>query len=244
MSQQTDHVHSDEQYEDALRKLRNQISHMGARVASMIASSVRALVERDSQLAHRVIELDHMVDRCEIEADELSLGILARHRLIASELRFITTGLKLVKYLEHIGDLCVNVCERAIELNTETPLKEYENLSSMGELAQEMVCKVISAFMESDPLCAQQVIEQNRAIDTCYLQIFSKLPMLMRQDSKDIYRATRVDSVAKYLERIGDDAANLAEIVVRMVAGVDQTHRSMEMASSGSSSPDGPVHAA
>jgi phosphate transport system protein len=212
-------VHWDEQYEGELQKLRSQISQMGARVVGMIANSVRALVGRDSALAHRMIELDHLIDCSEIETDELSLGILARRQPIPSDLRFITTGLKLVKYLEHIGDLCVNICERAIELNAETPLKEYQNLSSMGEVAQEMVCNVISAFMDSDLVRAQQVIEQSRAIDTCYVQLFSKLPMLMRQDSKDIYRATRVDSVAKYLERIGDDATTLAEMVVRMVNG-------------------------
>jgi phosphate transport system protein len=213
------HVHPDEQYEHELQKLRNQIAQMGARVVGMIADSVRALVGRDSELAHRMIDLDHLIDGSEIEADELSLEILARCQPISSDLRFITTGLKLVKYLEHIGDLCVSICERAIELNAETPLKEYENLSSMGEVAQEMVCNVMSAFMERDPVRAQQVIDQNRAIDTCYVQLFSRLPMLMRQDSKDIYRATRVDSVAKYLERIGDDASTLAEMVMRMVNG-------------------------
>lgn len=210
-------AHSDEQYEDELQKLRNQISQMGAHVVTMIANSVRALVERDSELAYRMIECDHQIDRFEIATDELSLGILGRGQLIASDLRFITTGLKLVSELERIGDLCVNICERAIELNAETPLKAYEELSKMGEVAQEMVCEVLRAFIESDPARAQQVIERDQAIRTCYVQLFSKLPMLIRQDSKDIYRATRVHFVAKHLECIGDDATNLAEMVVFMV---------------------------
>jgi phosphate transport system protein len=212
-------VYSDEQYEHELQKFRNQISQMGARVVNMIANSVRALVERDSELAHRMIEFDYQIDRFEVETDELSLGILARRQLIASDLRLLTTGMKLVTDLERIGDLCVNICEHAIELNTETPLKAYEDLSSMGEVAHEMVCEVLRAFIESDAARAQQVIERDRAIDICYVQLFSKLPMFMMQDSKDIYRATCVDSVAKHLERIGDHATSLAELVVLMVNG-------------------------
>jgi phosphate transport system protein len=212
-------AYSDDQYEDELQKLRDQISQMGDRVVNMIANSVRALVERDSELAHRMIDLDHQIDRFEIETDELSLGILARSPPIASDLRFITTGLKLATDLERIGNLCVNICERALELNAETPLKACEDLSNMGEMAQEMVGEVLQAFIERDPARARRVIERDRAIDTCYVQLFSKLPMLMRQDSKDMYRATRVDSVAKHLERIGDDATNLAEMIVLMADG-------------------------
>lgn len=103
------------------------------------------------------------------------------------------------------------------ELNAETLPRAYEDLSNMGEVAQEMVCEVLRAFIESDLARAQQVIERDRAIDTCYVQLFSKLPMLIRQDSKDIYRAACVNSVAKHLERIGDDATKLAEMVVLMV---------------------------
>jgi phosphate transport system protein len=218
------HTHLHKQYEDELQKLRNQISQMGDRVVNMIANSVRALVERDSKLAHRMIAFDDQIDCFEVETNDLSLGILARRQLIESDLRFITAGLKLITALERIGDLCVAICERAIELNVETPLKTYEDLSKMGDVAQEMVCEVLSAFIESDPVRAQQVIERDRAIDTYYVQLFSKLPMLVMQDSKDIYRATRVDSVAKHLERIGDDATNLAEMVVSMVKGKDIGH--------------------
>lgn len=206
----------DEQYEDELQKLRDRISQMGDRVVNMIADSVRALVERDSALARRMIELDGQIDRFQAEAADLSLGILARRQPGASDLRFITAGLKLVMDLERMGDLCVEICERAIELNEETPLKAYEDLSRMSEVAQEMVGDVLSAFIESDPERARQVIARDRAIEIYYVQLFSKLPMVMRQDGKDTYRATRVDSVAKHLERIGDDARSLAEMVVLM----------------------------
>ncbi|MBI3178090.1 MAG: phosphate signaling complex protein PhoU, partial [Deltaproteobacteria bacterium] len=216
--------HTDREYEGELKKLREQILLMGAKVEEMIAQSMRALVERDSQLARRMIEFDHQINRLEVETDELCLKVLARRQPVASDLRFLTIALKLVTDLERIGDLGVNICERVIEINTEPPLKPYLDVPRMAEAAQGMVHGALDAFVAGDAEHAQQVIEQDHVVDAYYAQIFRELLTYMMEDARNIYRATRVQSIAKYLERIGDHATNLAEMVVFMVKGKDIRH--------------------
>jgi len=216
--------HTDREYESELRKLREQLLLMGAKVEEMIARSVEALVDRNSDLARRMIELDHQVNRLEVETDGQCLKILARRQPVASDLRFITIAMKMVTDLERIGDIGVNICERAIELNEEPPLKPYVDLPKMAEVAQGMVREALDAFVNRDAERAQAVIERDQIVDAYYAQIFRELLTYMMEDPRSIYRATRVQSVAKYVERIGDHATNLAEMVVFMVKGKDIRH--------------------
>jgi phosphate transport system protein len=216
--------HSDQVYEAELRRVREHILLMGAKVEEMIASSMKALVERDSRLARELIQFDHEINRIEVETDELCLKILARRQPVASDLRFITIALKLVTDLERIGDCGVNICERVIELNDEPPLKPYAELATMAEIAQAMVREALDAFVESDAEGAEAVIEKDAVLDTYYADTFRVLLTYMMEDPRNIYRATRVQSIAKYLERIGDHATNLAEMVVFMVRGKDIRH--------------------
>jgi len=216
--------HTDREYEAELRRLREQLLLMGAKVEEMIANSMRALMNRDSALATQMIEFDHQINRLELDADEACIRILARRQPVASDLRFLTTALKLVTDLERIGDLGVNICERVIELNQEPPLKPHPSLPKMAESAQGMVRDALDAFVAGDPERAQQVIEKDRLVDAYYAQIFRELLTLMMQDPQNIYRCTRTQSIAKYLERIGDHATNLAEMVVFMVRGKDIRH--------------------
>jgi phosphate transport system protein len=166
---------------------------------------------------------DAAVNRLELDIDDLCLRILARRQPVASDLRFINIALKLVTDLERIGDLAVNMCERAIELNQEPALDPSVDFSKMAEAVRTMVREALDAFVQADPVRAQAVIEQDRAVDSYYAQIFRQL-LSMMNDPQSIYRATRVQSVAKYLERIGDHATNLAEMVVFMVKGQDIRH--------------------
>ena len=106
---------TDREYNAELRKLHDQLLLMGAKVEEMIANSMRALTERDSDLARRMIEFDHQINRLEVEIDELCLRILAKRQPVASDLRLITTALKIVTDLERCGDLSVNIADRAIE---------------------------------------------------------------------------------------------------------------------------------
>ncbi|HEX6004289.1 MAG TPA: phosphate signaling complex protein PhoU [Burkholderiales bacterium] len=217
-------LHSDREYEAELTRLHEQLLLMGARVEEMIADSMRALTERDSELARRIIAHDHQVNRLEVDIDELCLRILARRQPVASDLRFITIALKLVTDLERIGDLVVNICERVIELNLEPTLKPYVDLPKMAETVRAMVRDALNAFVAPDAGHACEVIERDRTIDAYYGQIFRELLTYMMEDPRNIYRAIRAQSIAKYLERIGDHATNLAEMVVFMVGGKDIRH--------------------
>lgn len=220
----TSRQHTDREYEAELRRLREQLLLMGARVEESIADSIKALVDRDSERARRTIEADHQVNRLEVETDELCLRVLAKRQPVASDLRFITIAMKMVTDLERIGDMAVNTCERVIDLNAEPPLKPYVDLPKMAELVQGMVRDALDAFVNRDAERAQKVIDRDVDVDAYYQQIFRELLTYMMEDPRNIQRATRVQSIAKYLERMGDHATNLAEMVIFMVKGKDIRH--------------------
>jgi phosphate transport system protein len=216
--------HTDRDYEAQLRKLRDQILLMGAKVEQMIASSIKALVDRDSELAHATIDSDHEVNRLELECDDLCLHILARRQPVASDLRFIATALKLVTDLERIGDLATNICERVIELNEEPPLKPYAVLFKMAELVQGMLHDALDSFVASDGERARQILDRDDLVDAYFAQTFRELITYMMENPRNISRAIRLQSVGKYLERIADHVTNLGEQVVFMAQGQDIRH--------------------
>ena len=216
--------HTDQEFEQELRHLREQLLLMGSHVEAIIGSSLRALVERDSELAQRTIEADRIVDRLEMEIDGLCLQILARRQPVASDLRFVTMVLKAVTDLERMGDLGVNISERVLELNSELPLKPYVDLPRMADETQMMLREALDAFVAKDADRARRVIDRDQMIDDLYAQIFRELLTYMMEEAKNVYRATRLQSIAKYLERIADHATNLAEMVVFMVKGSDIRH--------------------
>jgi phosphate transport system protein len=185
---------------------------------------VRALVGRDSDLARRTIETDHQVNRIEVETDELCLRILARRQPVAGDLRFITIALKLVTDIERIGDLVVNICERVLELNAEDPFKYYRTVPLMAEAVEGMLREALDSFVAGDAERAQNVIRRDDLVDEYYHQMFRELMAFMVEDSGNVYRASRLQSITKYLERIGDHCTNIAEMVVFMVKGKDIRH--------------------
>jgi phosphate transport system protein len=216
--------HTDREYEGELLALREHVLLMGAKVEEMIKSSIRALVERDSVLARRMIDFDHQINRLEVETDDMCLRILAKRQPVASDLRFITMALKLVTDLERIGDIGVNVCERVLELNEEPLLRPDGSIQLMAEAAENMVHDALDAFVQGDVEKAQQVIARDKVVNDMYTQLNRALLTYMMEDPRNIYRATRLQSIGKYLERIGDHATNLAEMVVFMVKGKDIRH--------------------
>ncbi|MDB4982311.1 MAG: Phosphate transport system regulatory protein PhoU [Myxococcales bacterium] len=220
----TSREHTNREYEQELRRLREQLLLMGAKVEEMIRGSIRALTERDTALAEQMIAFDKKINQLELEIDELCMQILARRQPVASDLRFITMALKLVTDLERIGDLGVNISERVIELNAEPPLKPYVDMPNMATEVQEMLHEALDAFVAADADRAQRVIVRDRNIDAYYTQIFRELLTYMMEDPRNIFRASRLTSIAKYLERIGDHVTNLGEMVVFMVKGKDIRH--------------------
>src|SRR4029077_10400916 len=216
--------HTNREYEGELRRLRELLLLMGAKVEDIINGSIRALIDRDSLLGEQMIAADRKINQLEMEVDELCMQVLARRQPVASDLRFLTTALKLVTDLERIGDLGVNICERVLELNGEPPLKPYVDMPNMAREAQEMLHEGLDAFVAADVEPPQHVIARDRNVDAYYTQIFRELLTYMMEDPRNIFRATRLQSIAKYLERIGDHATNVGELVVFMVKGKDIRH--------------------
>ncbi|MBE7484378.1 MAG: phosphate signaling complex protein PhoU [Polyangiaceae bacterium] len=216
--------HTDREYEAELEKLREQVLLMGARTEELLAQAMRAFSERDAELARLTIRIDNQIDQLELDIDQLCLKILARRQPVASDLRFITTTMKLVTDLERMGDLGVNVCERVIELAAEPPLPATTSVTRIAEAALAMLHDALDAFVAGNTEAAEEVIERDGQVDAYYAQLFPELLQLMMKDSDSVFRATRLQSIAKYLERIADHATNIAEMVVFMVRGKDVRH--------------------
>jgi phosphate transport system protein len=211
--------HTNRQYEVELRAVRADLLKMGGLVEHQIAQAMEALVSRDTAKARETIARDTEVNRMDVEIDERCVQLLALHQPAASDLRFITTGLKITTDLERIGDNAVNICERVLELNEEPQLKPYLDLPRMAELAQSMVKDSLDAFVRDDTVLAEEVIARDDEVDQLNYQIYRELLSYMAEDPKTIARATRLLFISKYLERIADHATNIAEMVVFMVKG-------------------------
>jgi phosphate transport system protein len=217
-------THTDKAFEQDLLELREKLLAMGAKVEAQIADSMRSLTERNSTIARTVEEQDGEVNRLEIEIDNLCRKVLALRQPAASDLRLITTALKIVTDLERCGDLAVNIAERAQDLNEVPPLTKYQDLPKLADLAQAQLKKALDAFVAADPERAEAVLRGDDLLDALFLKIFNELLAYMMEDSKYIRRATSLLSVAKHLERIGDHAMNVAEMVIYMVRGTDIRH--------------------
>src|SRR5690242_3270856 len=201
--------HTDKAFESDLRLVREKLLAMGAKVEEQIAKSMRSLTDRDSELGEQVKEADVEINRLEVDIDELCRKILALRQPAASDLRLITTALKIVTDLERIGDLAVNIAERALDLNGAPPLKPYVDLPRLAELAQAQVKNALDAFVKADPAQAEVVLKGDDHLDVLFLKIFNELLGYMMEDSRNIRRATSLMFVAKHLERIGDHAMNV-----------------------------------
>jgi phosphate transport system protein len=218
--------HTNRHYGEELRGLRTGLIKMGGLVESQIAEAIEALIERDIERARATIARDAEVNRMDVENDELAIRLLALHQPAASDLRFITTSLKITTDLERIGDNAVNICERVLELSEEPQLKPYIDIPRMATITQSMVKDSVDAFMRNDPELAAEVIDRDDEVDALNYQIYRELLSYMVEDPSTIARATRVLFVSKNLERVADHATNIAEMVVYMVKG--RTIRHME----------------
>ena len=216
--------HTDKKYEEDLKKLREDILYMGGLVEDQIQKAVTSLVDRDSPLAEMIIQRDHEVNRLDVEIDDICIQLLALHQPAARDLRFITTALKITTDLERIGDMAVNICERALELNQEPQLKPYIDIPRMAQISQRMIHESLDAFVRDDTELALKVCKDDQAVDDLNSQIFRETVSYMIEDPHTINRAMKVGFVSKYLERIADHATNIAEMVVFMVKGKSIRH--------------------
>ena len=217
--------HTRTHYERLLRELKNRLLIMGSKAESMISDSIRSFVDRRATLAADVIERDDEIDRLELEIDDLCYEILALEQPVACDLRILATALKIVKDLERIGDIAVNIAERVLELTQEPELKRLIDLQMMADAAQKILKESLDAFVDSDADLAEKIIFNDKLVDAMYEQVFRKMLTYMLEDPRSISRALKLIFIAKHLERVGDHSANIAEMVVFLVRGQDIRHK-------------------
>ena len=202
-----------------IEQLKELLLRMGAMVEDSISDSIRALLERDSAVAERVISQDDAIDQMELDIDQHTVELIAKMQPTAVDLRFVATAMKITPELERIADLAVDVCERAVELNREPLLKPLIDIPRLARIAQDMVRQALDAFVRRDASLARQVIARDDEVDMLTEQSFRELLTYMLEDSRNISRAIRLTFVGKYFERMADAATNICEMVVYLVEG-------------------------
>jgi phosphate transport system protein len=206
-------------FDEELRLLKERVLRIGSLVETAIHDSVKSLVERDSELAKKVIERDPKINAIDVDIDEECIRLMALRQPKARDLRFITTAMKITTDLERIGDLAENIAERAIELNDEPQLKPYIDIPRMAEITEEMVRDSLDAFVRGCSRVPYEVIKKDYEVDNLNSQVFNELLFYMIQDPNTASRAIKISYISKYLERIADHATNIAEMVIYMCEG-------------------------
>lgn len=216
--------HTDSRYESELNELAVHMTRMAVRAQTMVTDAVRALLQRDGELARAVIHTDRELDRLELEADEMSLRMLARRSPFGEDLRFVTVALKIVTDLERIGDLAVNIAERALELMQNTGLAAGPEVEELARAALGEVDNAVLAYQTRDAALAREVMRGDRDVDALNRAAFSTLIRIAREHPEQFDRALALTSVCRYLERVADHACNVAEQTVFLVTAEDIRH--------------------
>lgn len=214
--------------EEELDKIRDMLFRMGLRVEEAVRASADSLFERDSGKAARVIENDDEINRFEVEIDDLGHEYIARFQPAAADLRFITMVLKITAVLERMGDQAVNIAQAAEVINQEPPLKSFENFPRMAELVRRMVHDALVSFMEGNIQLANQILENDDAIDEFHHRIYADVQEIIRNRPDLVRPGVSLIMVSHNLERVGDLATNIAEDVIYLKRGVDIRHHFRE----------------
>jgi phosphate transport system protein len=211
-------------FQQELNQLKSELLRMAGLVERAISNAIEALVKRDMPLAEKTIREDAQINEMEISIDERCLNLLALHQPMAGDLRFITSAMRINIELERIGDLAVNIAERAVSLNQEPQLKPYIDIPHMAEITKKMVKDVLDAFVNRDAALARSVCERDDEVDALNDQVFRELLTYMMADTKTITRAVHLIIVSRCLERIADHATNIAEGVIFMTKALVIKH--------------------
>ena len=206
-------------FDKDLASLTKEVLRLGSFCEEAIDGALTALTQRDSAAARAVIAGDERLDQQELLIDQLCIDLLALHQPVASDLRFVTAALKITPEIERMGDLAVNISERALEINEEPLLKPLIDIPRMAGLAVEMLRGSLDAFVKHDAQAAREIIRKDDEVDRLMEQVFRELLSYMIEDPSTISRAIRLTFVAKYLERIADGSTNICEMVVYMAEG-------------------------
>lgn len=209
----------DRLFDEELRELRKKLLHMAAHVEESIALSVRSLKERKEELAREVFRNEDLTNQFDLSIDEIGMRLLALRQPMATDLRFITSAMKIASDLERIGDLAVNIAEQTLDLIKSPLLKPLIDIPEMARLAQAMVKDAIHAFVDKDEALARSVCERDDAVDKLNDQVFRELLTYMMSDRETISRAMGLLLISRHLERMADHATNIAEDVIYIVSG-------------------------
>ena len=217
--------HTSSHYEKELQEIKNGLIFLGALTEKAILAAMKSLSERNSDIAHKVIRDDEEIDKLDTELEERCIKVLALRQPTAIDLRFITTAIKITGHLERIGDMAVNIAERAIQLNAEPQLKPYMDLPRMADIVAEMIKDSLDSFIRNDLSMAEKVRQAEQVTDDLNEQIFRELLTFMMEDSHSIHRSLMIMQVSKNLERIADHAKGIADMVTYMVTGECVRHQ-------------------
>lgn len=217
--------HTIKAFDDEISELRGLIAEMGGLAEVAIARSVEALVRHDRDLAEKVVSSDSRLDALEAEVDRLAIRIIALRAPMADDLRDVIAALKISSVIERIGDYAKNIAKRANAVEGRAQIEPLTLIPAMAEIAQSMVRDVLDAYAARDPILAQDVITRDVKVDNFYESIFRNLVAHMMENPATISSAAQLLFVARNLERIGDHATNVAEMVYFAATGLYHTAR-------------------
>ena len=210
-------------FETELDSLKQKLLAMASHAETAINDAMRALSERNYDLALQVKANDKVLDQFEIEIDDLAVHLLAKAPL-ANDLRLITVAMKISQNLERVGDEAAKVAKRARDLSQEPPLKPVTDIPAMAALALEMLKSSLDSFVNHDPVAARALIPRDKEVDKLNKQVHRELAHQMVADPETITRCLNLMIVSKSLERIADHATNIAEEVVYLCEAQDIRH--------------------
>lgn len=206
-------------YNNDLESLRQEILAMGNRVEKAIEDSIRALVKQDMNLARKVMAGDDEIDEMEVDIEDRCMVLIARQQPLAKDLRIIATGLKIATDLERVGDHAFDIGKITLSLEGQALIKPLVDIPRMADMARAMLRNSLEAYIKLDTSLADQVCQDDDAVDNIYKQILRELLTYMMEDPRNITQAAQLLFVARYLERVADHATNIGEWVIYLATG-------------------------
>jgi len=205
--------HTIKAFDEDLDRLRALISQMGGLAEHAIRESMRCLVQRDLAGAEKIVENDKKLDALEIETEKRAVRLIALRAPMAGDLRDVVAAMKISSVVERIGDYAKNIAKRVPLLDNVGNIEPISLMPEMARIATEMVHDVLNAFVERDAEAAVRVVERDQAVDDFYNSIFRTLLTFMMENPNNIGQSTHLLFIAKNIERVGDHATNIAEMV-------------------------------
>ena len=219
------HEHTVKAFDTDIGQLRGLISQMGGLAEAAINDAMKALQRNDLELAQAVRKADKAIDTIEADVEKLAVQIIALRAPMANDLREVVAALKIAAVVERIGDYAKNIAKRVPGIESDTRIEPLSVLPAMAKMASEMVHDVLDAFAARDAAAAVEICERDNALDDFYDSIFRTLVTYMVENPKTIGQVAHLLFVAKNLERIGDHATNVAEMVYFAATGTQMTDR-------------------